>query len=195
MTRTVRVFLSATNGLDVNNAQRPVLDVLTAVLSGGGSPAGRIFDSLRGGEQSLVYTVSTFPFYGKNAGFFGVLTQTTMGNLPKVQEIILSNLKRLAEEPVPAAELEKAKETMLVGLKLAEQTLDSQATVAALNEVLGLGWDFNRRYPDMVKAVTAEQVRDMARELFKHTLIAKTLPEHPVEILAAPPPMRNDAQM
>ena len=184
-----------TNGLDINNAERPVLDVLTSVLSGGGSPAGRIFDSLRGGEQNLVYTVSTFPFYGKNAGFFGVLTQTTMANLPKVEEVIQQNLKRLKDEPVPQSELEKAKETMLVGLKLARETLSSQASDAALNEVLGLGWDYSQRYPDLVKAVTANQVRDLARRLFTNTLIARTLPERPVEILASPPAVRSDVQM
>ena len=89
------------NGLGINNPERPVLDVLTSVLSGGGSPAGRIFDSLRGGDQNLVYTVSTFPFYGENAGYFGVITQTTMANLPKVEEVIKQNLKRLANELVP----------------------------------------------------------------------------------------------
>ena len=184
-----------TNGLDINSAERPVLDVLTAVLSGGGSPAGRIFDSLRGGEQNLVYTVSTFPFYGKNAGFFGVITQTTLANLPKVEEVIQQNLKRLKDEPVAQSELDEAKETMLVGLKLGKETLSSQASDAALNEVLGLGWDYSQRYPDLVKAVTANQVRDMARRLFTNTLIARTLPERPVEILASPPAVRSDVQM
>ncbi len=184
-----------TNGLGVNDAERPVLDVLTSVLSGGGSPAGRIFDSLRGGDQNLVYTVSTFAFYGKNAGFFGVLTQTTMANLPKVEEVIQQNLKRLKDEPVPQSELEQAKETMLVGLKLGRQTLSGQASDAALNEVLGLGWNYSQRYPDLVEAVTADQVRDLARRLFTNTLIAKTLPERPVEILASPPAMRDDVHM
>jgi zinc protease len=184
-----------TNGIDVNDPQRPVLDVLTAVLSGGGSPAGRIFDSLRGGERNLVYTVSTFPFYGEKAGFFGVMTQTTMANLPKVQEVIQEDLKRLRHEPVPESELEKAKETMLVGLKLSRQTLASQAADAALNEVLGLGWDYSRHYPDMVKAVRADQVMDMARKLFSETLTALTLPEKPTEILAAPPAVKSDVQM
>ncbi|MHC1729980.1 MAG: M16 family metallopeptidase [Syntrophobacteraceae bacterium] len=188
------LFIGA-NGLDVNNAERPVLDVLTAVLSGGGSPAGRMFDSLRGGEQNLVYAVSTFPFYGKKAGYFGVLTQTTMANLPKVEQIIQGNLQRLSEELVPEGELEKTKVTMLVGLKLGRETLENQAASAALNEVLGLGWDYGRRYPEMVRAVRAEQVRDMARKLFAHKLIARTLPERPVEILAAPPPMKSDIQM
>ncbi len=66
-----------------------------------------MFDSLRGGDQTLVYTVSTFPFYGKNAGYFGVLTQTTMANLPKVEEVIQQNLKRLKDELVPETELDK----------------------------------------------------------------------------------------
>ncbi|MGA2402869.1 MAG: pitrilysin family protein [Syntrophobacteraceae bacterium] len=184
-----------TNGLSINNSERPVLDVLTSVLSGGGSPAGRIFDSLRGGDQNLVYTVNTFPFYGKNAGYFGVLTQTTMANLRKVEEIILQDLKRLTDVPVPDSELEKAKETMLVGLKLSRETLSSQASDAALNEVLGLGWDYSRQYPDLIKAVGADQIRDMARRLFAHTLIARTLPEHPTEILATPPAVRSDVQM
>ncbi|MGA3113227.1 MAG: pitrilysin family protein [Syntrophobacteraceae bacterium] len=183
------------NGLDINSADRPVLDVLTSVLSGGGSPAGRIFDSLRGGDQNLVYTVSTFPFYGKSAGFFGVITQTTMANLPKVEEVIQQNLKRLEDEPVPQSELDKAKETMLVGLKLGRETLVSQASDAALNEVLGLGWDYDQHYPDLVKAVTADQVKDLARRLFTYTLIARTLPERPVEILAVPPAVRSDVQM
>ncbi len=183
-----------TNGLDINSAERPVLDVLTSVLSGGGSPAGRIFDSLRGGDQNLVYTVSTFPFYGKNAGFFGVITQTTLANLPKVEEVIQQNLKRLKDEPVPQSELDQAKETMLVGLKLGRETLSSQAADAALNEVLGLGWDYSQRYPDLIRAVTANQVKDMASRLFTNTLIARTLPERPVDILASPPAVRNDVQ-
>jgi zinc protease len=184
-----------TNGRDVNSADRPVLDVLSSVLSGGGSPAGRIFEALRGGDQNLVYTVSTFPFYGKNAGYFGVLTQTTMANLDKVQEVIQTNLKRLSNELIPQKELDQAKETMLVGQKLGRETLENQASSAALNEVLGLGWEYGNHYPDLVRAVTAEQIRDMARKLFGHTLTARTLPEHPVEILASPPSIKNDVQM
>lgn len=185
-------LLIGTNGMDVNNAARPVLDVLASVLSGQG---GRIFDALRGGDKDLVYTVHALPFYGKNAGFFGVITQTTMGNLDKVQRIIMANLKKLANEPVPQAELARAKESLIVGQKLGKESLDNQAASAALNEVLGLGWDYEKGYSDLVRAVTARQIRDMAKKLFAHTLIARTLPERPVEILASPPPVKHDAQM
>ena len=172
-----------------------MLDVLTSILLGGGSPSGRIFDSLRGGDQNLVYTVGAFPFYGKNAGFFGIITQTTMANLPKVEEVIQQNLKRLQNELVPQSELDKAKESLLVEIKLGRETLERQASDSALNEVMGLGWDYSRRYPDLVKAVTANQVKDLASRLFTNTLIARTLPEKPVEILASPPPVGSDVQM
>ncbi|MEM5785920.1 MAG: pitrilysin family protein, partial [Syntrophobacteraceae bacterium] len=181
-----------TNGIDVNDDARPVLDVLSSILSGGG---GRMFDALRGGDKDLVYTVHSMPFYGKKAGFFGVITQTTMGNLEKVQNIVLANLKKLADEPVPPEEFARAKVAMLVGQKLGKETLDSQASSAALSEVVGLGWDYDKRYPELVGAVTPEQVRALAQRLFKHTLIATTVPERPVEILASPPPVKADVQM
>ncbi len=75
-----------TDGMSLNDPHRPVLDVLDAVLSGTGYPGGRLFEALRGGTEDLVYVVGAFPFYGKRAGFFGVITQTTMNNLDKVQE-------------------------------------------------------------------------------------------------------------
>ena len=109
--------------------------------------------------------------------------------------MIEQNLKRLKDEPVPQSELDQAKETMLVGLKLSRETLSSQAADAALNEVLGLGWDYSQRYPDLIRAVTANQVKDMARRLFTNTLIARTLPERPIEILASPPAVRSDVHM
>lgn len=183
-----------TNGLDVNDPDRPILDVISSILSGGGAPAGRVFEALRGGSTNLVYTVHATQFYGRKAGFFGVITQTTMGNLKKVQDIISANLKRLADEPVPQAELDRAKEAMLVGQKLGRETMDAQSASAALNEVLGLGWDYDTKYPELVKSVTAKQIQTLARKLFTNTLTAMTLPERPVEIIAAPP-MRSDVAM
>lgn len=182
-----------TDGLSINDSRRPVLDVLDAVLSGTGYPGGRLFEALRGGKEDSVYVVGAFPFYGKRAGFFGVITQTTMNNLDKVQEIILSNIERLSEEPVPAEELQNAKDMMRTMHQMGLETLDSQARSAVINEVLGLGWDYDRRYVPQIEAVTAEAIQDLARELFSKTLIARTLPEHPVDILNAEPQPGSNA--
>lgn len=182
-----------TDGMSLGDGRRPVLDVLDAVLSGTGYPGGRLFEALRGGREDLVYVVGAFPFYGKRAGFFGVITQTTMNNLDRVQEIILSNLKRLAEEPVPAQELQNAKEMLKNTHQLGLETVEAQARSAAVNEVLGLGWEYDRKYLPLIEAVTAEDIQHLARELFARTLIARTLPDRPVDILnAAPGPPKSD---
>ena len=178
--------------MSLNDPHRPVLDVLDAVLSGTGYPGGRLFEALRGGTEDLVYVVGAFPFYGKRAGFFGVITQTTMNNLDKVQGIVLSNLKRLAEEPVPAQELQNAKEMLRITHQLGLETLDAQARSATLNEVLGMGWDYDRKYLAQIEAVTADEIQNLARELFAETLIVRTLPDRPVDILNAETPPKSD---
>jgi zinc protease len=186
------LFIGA-NGLDIDSSKRPVMDVLDGVLSGASYPGGRLFEALRGGQENLVYVVSAFPFYGKQAGYYGVVTQTTQANVDKVQNIILGHLKRLSEELVPAEELEAAKDMLLTSRRMEMESLDAQAQGAAVNEVLGLGWDYDQRSAELIRAVKAEEVRALAKELFSHMLIARTLPENPVEILATPV-QKSDAQ-
>ena len=182
-----------TDGMSLNDPHRPVLDVLDAVLSGTGYPGGRLFEALRGGKEDLVYVVGAFPFYGQRAGFFGVITQTTMNNLDRVQEIVLSNLKRFAQEPVPAQELQNAKEMLKNTHQLGLETVEAQARSAAINEVLGLGSEYDRKYLSLIEAVTAEDIQHLARELFARTLITRTLPDRPVDILNTEAPPKTDA--
>jgi zinc protease len=181
--KTSASLFIGTNGLDISSDRRPVLDVLDAVLAGTSYPGGRLFEALRGGQEDLVYIVGATPFYGVKAGYFGVITQTTLANLDKVQNVILDHLKRIQEEPVPLAEFETARDMIITMHQLGRESLGSQAQSAAVDEVLGLGWDHDQRYPDLIRKVTVEDVQNLARELFANTLVARTVPENPVEIL------------
>ncbi|HML39033.1 MAG TPA: insulinase family protein, partial [Bacillota bacterium] len=180
-----------TDGLDISDKERPALDVLDAILSGIGYPTGRLEDALRGGDLDLVYLVHAFPSYGINAGFFGVITQTTMGNMEKVQNIILQNLRRMSEQPVSQQELEMGKNMLATMHHMEMESLGAQAQNAAVNEVLGLGWDYDERYLEQVKTVTVEDVQNIAKKLFAHTLIVRTIPENPVEIITPTTPERH----
>jgi zinc protease len=184
--KTSAALFVGTDGLAIDAADRPALDVLDAVLSGIGYPSGRLQEALRGGSENLVYVVHGFPFYGVKAGYFGVLTQTTLANLPKVQEIILENLQRLRDEPVPQEELETARELVVTMHELQLESLAAQAQSAAVNEVLGLGWNYDELYPERVRAVRAEDVQRVAQSLFAHTLEVRTIPTKPVEALIPP---------
>jgi zinc protease len=52
---------------------------------------------------------------------------------------------------------------------------------AALDEVLGMGWDHEKRYLELIRKVTVEDVQKLAKELFANTLVVRTIPEKPVE--------------
>ena len=74
------------------------------------------------------------------------------------------------------------------------ESLTARAQSAAVNETLGLGWNYDKEYTKLVEAVDAQQIQDLAKELFTHTLIIKTIPENPVEALPVPPPT-DDVKM
>jgi len=70
------------------------------------------------------------------------------------------------------------------------ETNASQAFGAAVSEVLGLGYDWDQRYRDLILRVTTGDVQRVARRIFKHRLIATTIPRNPVE--AVIPPERKE---
>jgi zinc protease len=119
-------------------------------------------------------------------GFFGVITQTTMANLARVQEIVLNNLDRMANEPVPDNELQAAKDLAITMQQLRLESLDAQAQSTAVNEVLGLGWNYDERYPDLIRSVQAADVQRLAQRLFGQRLLVRTIPEKPVEAMIPP---------
>ncbi|WP_170161564.1 M16 family metallopeptidase [Desulfosoma caldarium] len=184
------LFVGA-RGLDLHDPRVVVLDVLDAVLSGIGYPGGRLHSALRGGDKDLVYVVHAFPFSGYRAGYFGVITQTTLKNARQVESIIHEHLDRIMREPISEEELQRAKDMVITMHVLELESLEAQARSAAVNEVLGLGYDYALRYPDLVRSVTAHDVRALAQELLKDRLVVRTVPEKPVEVLSKPLPFRQ----
>jgi zinc protease len=175
-----------TNGITVDDPERPTLDVIDAVLSGIGYPSGWLHEALRGGNRSLVYVVHGFPIAGIDGGHFGIITQTTMANYEKVVEIILAKLKKIKQQPLNSEELSAAKNMVVTMHEMSLETNGAQARSAALNEVLGLGYDWDNLYPKLVDQVSAEDVLQVARKLFQHYLLVSAIPEKPVEAIIPP---------
>ncbi len=178
------------NGMTLSDADRPVLDVIDAILSGIGYPSGWLHEALRGGDQSLVYYVHAYPSYGIDGGYFGVITQTTTANYQRVLDIISEKVRGIQEEPVTDEELKLAKQMVITMHDLGLETNASQALSTAVSEVLGLGYDWDQRYRDLILRVTTADVQRVARRILKHRLIATTIPRNPVE--AVIPPERKE---
>ncbi|UCG11542.1 MAG: insulinase family protein [Deltaproteobacteria bacterium] len=179
-------ILVGTNGVTVADPDRPTLDVIDAVLSGIGYPSGWLHEALRGGDRSLVYVIHAFPSAGVDVGHFAILTQTTMANYATVVEIILEKLERIQREPLSTEELEAAKDMCITMHEMSLESNGAQARSAAVNEILGLGYDWDSHYPQLIRSVTAEDVLRVARNLFRYHLLVSTIPENPVEAIIPP---------
>jgi zinc protease len=158
-------------GLDVHDPERHALEVLCQILSGQG---GRLFLELRD-RQSLAYSVGATNVEGVAPGFFAVSIATAPEKLDEAQSGILRELRRALDGPPPAAELERARRYLLGSFAIERQRSATRALQLALDVRYGLQGDFDRDYPERIRAVGAEDVLRVARrviDLDAYTLAA-----------------------
>jgi zinc protease len=175
--KTSAAMVVGYNGMTITDRDRPVVDVIDAVISGIRYPSGWLHEALRGGDRSLVYVVHAYPSFGIDGGYFGIIVQTTLDNYDAVLEAIQSKMARIQEEELASEELERAKAMCITAHELGLETIASQASSAATYEMLGLGYDYARLYPGFIKSVSAAEVLRVAKRLFAHHLVVSTKPE------------------
>ncbi|WP_068669740.1 M16 family metallopeptidase [Thermosulfurimonas dismutans] len=147
-----------TGGL--NDPDRYALEVLNAVLAGQG---GRLFRSLRD-QEALAYSVTSFLTLGTNTGALAFY----IGCAPEKKDQALSGLWReinkIKERGLTEEELSRAKNWLVGRYETELQTNLSQAMDRALNEALGLGFNYFYRYIENIKNVKLEEVLAAARK-------------------------------
>jgi zinc protease len=174
--KTSVALLVGFNGLALGDPDAPVVDVLDAVISGIGYPSGWLHEALRGRENSLVYYVHAYPVFGIDGGYFGIMSQTTPENYEKVLKIILEQLDVIQEREIDAKTLERGKNMCITMRDMGLETVAAQAASCALNEILGLGYDYDMGYGKLIEKVSAADVLRVAKRLFSHHLIVATRP-------------------
>lgn len=124
---------------------------------------GRIGDVVR--EQSgLAYYAYSRLSAGIGPGAWYVSAGVNPSNVEKAIDLITQELKRYVDEDVTPEELADSQTNFVGRLPL---SLESNGGVAGalLNiERFDLGLDYYRQYPDLVKAVTVDEVRETARK-------------------------------
>ena len=150
-------------GLDRSDDRRHAMGVLDVIL--GGSMSSRLFQEIRE-KRGLAYSVGTYSVGYADTGQVGVYLGTREENLAEAAGIIGRELRRMAEEPVPAAELDRAREHLKGRLVLG---LESPATrmhrigraVLSGTELLEVDEIVER-----IDAVTADDVAALAAEFW-----------------------------
>jgi len=123
---------------------------------------GRIGDVVR--EQAgLAYYVSSSLGGGQGPGPWEINAGVDPQNVDQAIDLVLQEVTRFISQPVTPEELSDTQANYIGRLPL---SLESNAGVAGamLNlERYKLGLDYYQRYPDLVRAVTAEQILAAAR--------------------------------
>lgn len=125
--------------------------------------AGRIGEVVRE-KSGLAYTATSSLNAGIGPGSWEVSAGVNPSNVQKARDLIVQELTRFVDQGVTVEELSDSQSNFIGRLPL---SLESNAGVvgALLNiERFDLGFDYYRRYPEMVRAVTPEDVLTAARK-------------------------------
>jgi zinc protease len=143
--------------------ESPALDVL-AQLMGGGSNS-YLYRALVVDKPLAVDAGANYQGTSLDDTQFAISASPKAGvEFAAVEKAIDGVIAEVAQNPVPEADLERVK-TQLIAEAIYAQ--DNQATLARWYGgaiTVGLSVDDVRNWPDRIRAVTAEQVRDAARK-------------------------------
>ena len=162
-------------GVRLNDKERWPLEVLSAVLSGQG---GRLFVELRD-KRSLAYSVTSFSMEGVDPGYFAVYIGCGPGKTQEALDGIRAELRRVREDPITAAELDRARTHLIGTHAISLQRNSARAAVYAFDECYALGADASSHYSGHIAAVTAQEVLDAAQRILvpQREVIALVAPE------------------
>ncbi len=151
------------------------LTVLDAIMSGYNYPGGWLHNELRG--AGLVYYVHAFQISGPAPGYFAILSQTQPNHVDEVLERISANVERAVEGRISEEEFHKAQK-MIVALHAQENTtIEQQALQAALDELYGLGYNYDQSFDQRIQSVQLDDVVRVAKKYFDRRVVVTTSPE------------------
>jgi len=150
-------------GIAIGDRRSATLEVLVTILGG---QAGRLFAALRE-EEGLVYHASASASEGIDAGSVSFYAASSQDKLQRALAALERERLRSCAEPPTTEELERAQAWILGQSEAALQRRSRVASLLAVNELYGLGYDEHLRHPAKIRAVTAKGVQELARALLR----------------------------
>ncbi|MBW1982258.1 MAG: insulinase family protein [Deltaproteobacteria bacterium] len=162
-------FCLGTRGTSITDEDRYVCNILNVIL--GGSMSSRLFQKVRE-QRGLAYAIYSFLTSHTDTGMLGIYGAVSPENAKETLTIIKTELRRLKEEPIQEAELQKAKEHMKGSIYLSAENTDNRMSRLAKSEI-----HFGRflTYEEIeagLDQVTSEQVQQLSRDIFQPGYLA-----------------------
>ena len=155
--------LLGVNGITRNDDRRFALGVLNAALGGGTS--SRLFQEVRE-RRGLAYSVYSFASNHADAGLVGVSVGCLPGKLTDVLTVVRTELAKVAADGITAEELTRGQGQLRGGLVLGLEDAGSRMSRLGKAELVRDDLLSIDEVIARIDAVTLDEVRDLAAELF-----------------------------
>ncbi len=148
-------------GVSRENPDFYALRVMNYILGGGGF-SSRLVEEIRN-KRGLAYSVASFFAPRKYPGSFQIVLQTKNASAREAISLSLKEMERMRKELVSEKELEGAKKYLIGSFPLLLDTQGKLVNFLAQVEYYGLGLDYPEKYPNLIRAVTREEVLRVAK--------------------------------
>ena len=156
-------LLLANLAIDRNSPDYVPLRVLNQIFGGGSN--GRLFRNIRE-EKGYTYGAYSRLDAGRFVGPWVANSEVRSEVSGPALGEFFNELRRLANEPVPADELEAARRSMVAAFALSLETPASILNYAIQSEQYGFAADYWDSYPAKIMAVTAADVQRVAKKYY-----------------------------
>jgi zinc protease len=148
-------------GVPRNSPDYLALSVADQIL--GGPSENRLFKALRS-HQGLTYGASSELLSYQTAGVWLAKTFTRTPETLKSVHLALEQIKRMRDHPITPQELETAQGYLIGHLALDFETSEDVASHTLELLVYNLPLEYWNRFPEKIRALTAEEVWNAARQ-------------------------------
>jgi zinc protease len=149
-------------GISRENPDFYAVMIMNYILGGGGF-SSRLMDNIRD-NRGLAYDVHSSFSAQKEPGPFRVWVQTKNESANQAIDEIFKELKRIRTEAVTDKELADAKAYLTGSFPLRMDTSAKIAGMMTSIEIYNLGLDYPRKYPEIINAVTKDDILRVAKK-------------------------------
>jgi predicted Zn-dependent peptidase len=150
-------------GISRHDERRFALRVLEGVL--GGTSSSRLFQQVRE-RRGLAYAVFSFSSQYAATGDVGMYVGTRPENLREALSAIAAELERFIEDPAEPAELDRSRENLKGRVALSLESTSARMSRLGSSLLGGTPIYSIDEIVERIDAVTVEDLRELARELF-----------------------------
>ncbi|MET0066478.1 MAG: pitrilysin family protein [Candidatus Thiodiazotropha sp.] len=148
---------------DVSGWEPYALEMLTYILDGGSS--ARLASELIRGQELAVSLDTSYNAFSRLPGMLVFDAVPRPGvELGQIETAIREQLDRFKNELVKPDELERVRNQIVAAKVFQRDSVFYQAMLIGRLETVGLDWHLADEYVEHLKAVTAEQIREVARK-------------------------------